>query len=98
MSSDQPVCPHELDGATVERFASVSGLPRKLTVLMDGREIEAPSAIAICRYLGEESAYFFHCSATWAVLAASHHPSSEAAVASAERGYPGVSARWESHA
>ena len=88
--------PVELDGARVERFASLVGLrpSGKVTVLMDGREIEPPSAVAICRYPGESSVYLFHCSAQWVVLAAAHDGSLETAQASAELGHDSLADRW----
>ncbi len=98
MPSVITIPPLELDGARVERFASVLGLPRKVTLLTGGVEVEAPSAIALCRYSGEESVYLFHCSDSWQVLAAGHFSSLIAATEAAERGYLGVSSRWIDHA
>jgi hypothetical protein len=98
MSSNSSAPPVELDGARVERFASVSGLSRKGLLLMDGREVEPPLTVAICRYAGEDSVFLFHCSGAWAVLAAGHYRTVEEATESANRGYPGVSARWVSRA
>jgi hypothetical protein len=86
--------PGKLDGAHVERFASVLGLSLRVSLFMDGNEVEQPSMIAICRYSGDESAFLFHCSPEWVVLAAGHYESIEAAEQSANRAYPGVSMRW----
>jgi len=95
--SQEPLAPDvEIDGARVEQFVWLAGLvpSGKVTLLTEGREIERPSGVAICRYVGEDSVYLFYCTDTWKVLAAGHHSSLQAAEASAECAYPGLSERW----
>ena len=94
MSSELTAPPQELDGAHIERFTSVLGLPCQVTLTYETQEVQSQAAIAVCRYAGEVAAYLFHCSQGWSVLAAAHYPSVEAAVASAEAAYPGVAGRW----
>jgi len=88
--------PAELDGARVERYASLTGIAHlaRVTASIDGTPSEQPAAIAVAVYPGESDAYVFHCSAAWSVLAAGHHASLEVAVRAAENGFPGIAQRW----
>jgi hypothetical protein len=90
--------PAELDGARVERYASLRGIAHlaRVTAFMDGVPAQQPEAIAVAVYPGESDAYVFHCSAAWSVLAAGQHASLEAAVRAAESGFPGIAQRWVS--
>ena len=88
--------PTELDGARVERYASLDGIVHlaRVTAFIDGAPAPKPAAIAVAVYPGESDAYVFHCSPDWSVLAAGHHASLEVAVLAAESGFPGVAERW----
>lgn len=88
--------PAELDGAHVKRFASLEGVAHqsKVSSSIDGVPTPQPAGIVIAVYQGESEAYVFHCASDWSVLAAGHHPSLEAAIRAAERGFPGVAERW----
>jgi hypothetical protein len=91
--------PSMLDGANIVRVASLRGLEPsgRSAVLIDDKPIPAPDALAVCQYVGESDFYLFYCDRAWSVLGAGHFASLTAAISSAERAYPGLSARWDSH-
>jgi hypothetical protein len=96
MSLHPSTAPAELDGAVVERYASLEGIAHlaRVSASIDAVPSAVPAAIAIAVYPGESHAYLFDCSLDWSVLVAGHYPSVEQAVRAAEGGFPGVATRW----
>jgi len=88
--------PNEICGAKVKRFAVLGAVrpSERLLVQFEGAPIERPVAIAICQYEGEDDFYLLHCAADGSVLGAGHYGLLQAALDTAELGYPGISAHW----
>jgi len=61
-----------------------------------GEEIGPASALAICRYPGEQGYYLFYCDADWRTLTDTWHSSLEEAKQQAELEYEGISENWQS--
>jgi hypothetical protein len=96
-ASDAP--PPVLDGARVLAYAildaSVQWTGRQ-KVLMGDKEVGPVPRLALCQNVGGDlrDILIFHCNEQWDVLGCSGGATLDAAKASAERAYRGVTAKW----
>lgn len=86
-------CPEHIDGARVLRWSPIDDrhrITRATRHREAGRLVGPASAVAICRYAGDEGYCLFSCDDRWNVLSDTCHASLEEAIGQAEFEYEGV--------
>jgi hypothetical protein len=91
--------PPVLDGAWVIAYAILDGTVQwtgKQTLFVGEKELGPVPRLALCKNLsgGLTDVLVFHCNEQWEVLGVSGGATLEAAKASAERAYRGITSKW----
>ena len=94
---EQP--PIMLDGARVIEFAVLDSTATRtghVSVVVEGVSLDLSivSRLVIAENPVEEGVFLLHCNDRWETVAAGHHDRLDAARASAEHAYSGISVRW----
>jgi hypothetical protein len=90
--------PEEVGGAKVVLYTKIDERHRhtgNCKQIVAGILMGAASALAICRYEGEENYYLFGCDENWNTLTDTWHETLEAAIEQAEFEYEGTNKTWQ---